>query len=150
MFKTQWNAKRTVIQFIEENLQEEVRLFPDHYENNSPISETIPDQTLSVEQILKNHARGLGNNMGMVPIFNGDDQLENELASISPKHDLAARQEFLEKKLDELNEIKARLAAKAEEVKQRSKRSQKALEEPLKPQSGDSGDGITEIPFDEK
>ena len=64
--------------------------FEKNYEHNYSPSMTIPDQTLSIRQILERHSRGLPIEGWKVPIWDGED---NDLPDIRTL-DLAERQEL--------------------------------------------------------
>lgn len=77
--------------------------FPKNYEVNTMPSETVPDQTLSIREILERYARGLPLDGQRVPIYDEDDEMPD------PKHlDLAERQELKEQYAEEIQEIKRR------------------------------------------
>lgn len=87
--KTQYNAKE----------------FPNYYEENRQPSMTIPDQTLSLHELLVRHARGLpvsGNDME--PLYHGEEELPDlkkmDLSEIhdlktAVKNDISEKQELL-------------------------------------------------------
>lgn len=64
--------------------------FDKKYEKNFGVSLTIPDQTLSIRQILERHSRGLPIEGWRTPIWDGED---NDLPDIRTL-DLAERQEL--------------------------------------------------------
>lgn len=64
--------------------------FQSQYEKNYSPSLTIPDQTLSIRQILERHSRGLPIEGWREPIWDGED---NDLPDIRTL-DLAERQEL--------------------------------------------------------
>jgi len=73
-------------------------------ENNFSPSMTIPDQTLSIKEILERYARGLPME-GKVPIYEGEDG-----DGIDPRRlDLSERAELQKLYTEELNEIKKSL-----------------------------------------
>lgn len=79
----------------------------DHYpfikgEVNVGPSMTVPDQTLSIQEILDRFARGLPVSGGRAPIFDEEDELP-DLRTL----DLAERQELKERYTAELDQIKA-------------------------------------------
>lgn len=64
--------------------------------NNKP-SMTIPDQTMSIREILDRYARGLPIEAGKVPIYDGEEY------SPDPRYmDLADRQEYMEYAKDQI------------------------------------------------
>lgn len=90
MFQTQYNRKS----------------FPDS-RNELPVgkSMTIPDQTLSIKQILDRYARGLPLGGAKEPIYEGEEDFTPDLEHM----DLADRQEYLENVEKEVSEIKERM-----------------------------------------
>jgi hypothetical protein len=78
--------------------------FQNDGEKNFPPSLTIPDQTLSIKEILERYARGLPMD-GKVPIYEGEDG-----DGIDPRRlDLSERAELQIQYTQELNEIKKSL-----------------------------------------
>ncbi len=75
------------------------KTFEKSYEHNYGPSLTIPDQTLSIRQILERHSRGLPLDGWKVPIWDGED---NDLPDIRTL-DLAERQELAHLYQQELN-----------------------------------------------
>lgn len=65
------------------------KVYEDHSES---VSMTIPDQTMTVREILVRYARGLSISDGRVPIYEGEDDVMPDLAHM----DLADRQEIME------------------------------------------------------
>jgi hypothetical protein len=87
--------------------------------NNKP-SETVPDQTMTVQEILKRHSRGLPMDGQRVSLFEEDIDPDDDTVLPDPKHmDLADRQLLKESITDHLDTI-------AENKKNRSKRTQAA------------------------
>lgn len=87
---------------IKNNLN--ARYFPYHGEVNLMPSKTVPDQTMSLRQILDRYSRGLPISGGVVktPIWDGED---NDLPD--PRTlDLAERQELKESIKQELESLK--------------------------------------------
>lgn len=113
-FKTQWNAKNTVIGFIEGN-QEDIKLFPEKYEVNTQPSKTVPDQSLSVQEILRRYARGLPLSDVKTPIYDGD---ENNFPDLS-KMDLADREAYLDEQVERLQALKDDLKARSKAIKEK-------------------------------
>lgn len=77
-----------------------------HGELNKLPSMTIPDQTMSVAEILSRYARGLPITGERVPIYNGEDDPLDGI-DIS-KMDYAEREELLNNVKSEVNEIKSK------------------------------------------
>lgn len=76
--------------------------FPPYYEVNEGVSLTVPDQTLTVSQILERYTRGLPLG-GKVPIYDEEDTLPDVRTL-----DLAERQELREQYEEELSLIRRR------------------------------------------
>jgi hypothetical protein len=74
--------------------------------NNQP-SKTVPDQTMSIREILTRYAHGLPIDSGKVPIYEGEDFHPDP-----SKMDLVDRQEYMESVKEELNEIKKKYKPK--------------------------------------
>lgn len=68
--------------------------------SNKP-GKTIPDQSLSVKELLKRYASGLPLGGEKVPVYDGEEDFLPDLS----KMDLADRQEFLEEAKNEVSEI---------------------------------------------
>jgi len=83
--------------------------FPKNYKSFSMPSETVPDQSLSMRQILDRYARGLPLDV-KTPIWEEDDEL-NPLPDVRTL-DLTEKAEMLKKAKDELNAIKNKMADK--------------------------------------
>lgn len=84
------------------------KTFPSDGEKNFGPSQTVPDQTMSIKEILERYARGLPMD-GKVPIYEGEDG-----DGIDPRRlDLSERQEIARLYTDELNEIKSRVGKNA-------------------------------------
>jgi hypothetical protein len=82
--------------------------FEKNYEKNFPPSQTVPDQTMSIRELLKRYASGLPLGGGREPIYEGE-----EGDGIDPRRlDLAERQELEIKARQELAEIEERLKSK--------------------------------------
>lgn len=113
-FKTQWNAKRTVIGFIEDE-EQEIKLFPEKYEVNYQPSKTVPDQSLSVQEILRRYARGLPLSDVKTPIYEGDEQTFPDLS----KMDLADREAYLDEQVIRLQNLKDDLKARSKAIREK-------------------------------
>ena len=75
------------------------------YEINTKPSLTIPDQTLSVKEIMDRFVRGLPVEGAKIPIYEGD---ESDLPDLS-KMDLTERQETIERIKNEVETIRTRV-----------------------------------------
>lgn len=74
-------------------------------EVNDQPSMTIPDQTMSIREILDRFARGLPLGGQRVPVYNGEDDDLPDLQHM----DLADREEYMESAADELRELKTKI-----------------------------------------
>lgn len=106
-FKTPYNAKN----FSYED--EEVNRLPDR---------TVPDQSMSIAEIMRRFASGLPIGGQRVPVYNGEDDDMPDLTHL----DLADRQTILEDAAAELMEIKSRLNKKEQD--KRNKALERSLE----------------------
>ncbi len=89
-------------------------LFEKHYEQNDEPSLTIPDQTLSIKQILERYASGQSLE-GKTPYY---DESESEEYYPDPRHmDLAEREELSEIYKEEIFQIKKKNAKQRDENK---------------------------------
>lgn len=91
--------------------------------NNKP-SLTVPDQSLSVKQILDRYARGLPLGGMKVPVYDGEEDVPD-----FNKLDLAERQELLEQTKQSITNIKASLLKDQEEKRIKRAAHKKAAEE---------------------
>lgn len=98
-FKTQWNA----------------HLFRDieHGEINNLPSMTIPDEALTVTEILERHTRGIPFQAGRVPIYDGDEPKPDlKKMDISEIHDMIkANNEVIQDIKEKHNEKRSKKAA---------------------------------------
>lgn len=86
--------------------------FPVKGEVNNLPSQTIPDQSMTVKELMERHARGLPLTGERVPIYNGEEDLPE-----FEKMDLAERQEYIEANKQVIENMKADLNKKAAEKK---------------------------------
>lgn len=94
--KTQWNK----------------HLFPDYYEINNQPSLTVPDQTMTIKQILDRYARGIPFDNAKIPIYDGEDDV---LEGINwQSMDLTEREAFKEQISQELFELQRQRLAHEE------------------------------------
>lgn len=76
--------------------------FPSHGEVNTQPSLTVPDQSMSIQEILNRYARGLPLDGQRVPVYHGEDNIFPD-----PKYmDLVDRAEFAEAAQEEIDRIK--------------------------------------------
>lgn len=92
VFKTQYNS----------------HLFPPVYEVNRRPSLTIPDQTMSVKQIMDRYAGGLGASGIKIPVYEGED---------SPLEGIDLNTLDLSEKFDWINENRIRIAELQDRLK---------------------------------
>jgi len=71
-------------------------------------SKTVPDQSLSIQEILKRYARGLPLSDTRTPLYEGEDEMPD-----IEKLDLAEREMLADQYRQELEEIKAKANALA-------------------------------------
>lgn len=90
LFKTQYNGPH-----------------PSMGEINRLPSATVPDQTMTIPELLERHSRGLNISHGKVPVF---DESEEFFPDPS-KMDLADREAYAEQLRDELEDINQKVAA---------------------------------------
>lgn len=83
--------------------------FPKNYKAFTMPSETVPDQSLTMRQILDRYARGLPLDV-KTPIWEDDDEL-NPLPDVRTL-DLTEKHEMLKSAKSELAEIKSKIAQK--------------------------------------
>lgn len=101
-------------------------LFPKYFEPVSPISETIPDQSLSIKEILDRYSRGLGINGEQFAVYHGE---EDEMPVLQ-KMDLSEIQE-LQEDLAEYTRIKREefeQEKKEQEEQQRKRKEQSYID----------------------
>lgn len=94
---------------------------PTEGEKNFGPSKTVPDQSLSVGEIMRRHARGLPITGERVPIYEGED---NDLPDLS-RLDLAEREQIIRDSRSELDEINDRIKANEQKAKETAKNSQR-------------------------
>nr|QJB19016.1 MAG: hypothetical protein [Microvirus sp.] len=92
-----------------------MHLYRDPGEKNTQPSMTVPDQAMSVRELLQRYARGLPLGGMKTPVFDEDDEMP-DIAHL----DLAERQEIKEQYEAELTEI----------TEKHKKRSQKVVSKP--------------------
>lgn len=76
--------------------------FPVEKEVNKMPSMTVPDQTMSIQEIMKRYARGLSLGGSLrTPIYDNDEDFDNDLPDIRTM-DYAEREEFAQRAQDEI------------------------------------------------
>lgn len=93
--------------------------FEKRYETNPFPSMTVPDQTMSIREIMQRFAKGLPIDGSKVPIYDE----ENDLPDLRTL-DLAEREDYINSYTAELNEIKQK------QEKKKPNRNPKVLETP--------------------
>lgn len=112
-FKTQYNQQH----------------FPIKGEKNTLPSMTVPDQTMSVKEILQRYAKGLPLGGAKVPMYEEDYDEDNTDILPDPKTlDLAELEEFSKQAKSELEEIKEKANKKAKEKAEKKAAEDKAKE----------------------
>lgn len=101
-WKTQWNGKR----------------FPREFEKVGRVSKTIPDQALSVKELLQRHASGLSLGGEKVPVYHGEDDFLPDYRNL----DLSEREDLKRATYDEIEKAKNKLNEEGRE-RQRSEKS---------------------------
>jgi len=99
-------------------------LSPNHSETNTLPSLTIPDQSMSISQILLQHSRGLSYDVGKVPVYEGENVEFNPIDV--KKMDLSERHEILQQHNQKVADIEAKLA------EAKTKKEREALKAELK------------------
>lgn len=98
--------------------------FDKNYENNLQPSQTVPDQTMPIRELLRRYASGLPLGGSKEPIYEGEDG-----DGIDPRRlDLAERQELEIAARQELAEIEERLKSKKVE-KSKSKLTEEQIQD---------------------
>lgn len=96
--------------------------FPKKYEVNDLASETVPDQTMSMREILTRYSRGLPLGGERVPLYSEDP--ENDMPDMQHL-DLAEQQEIIEQHKDELRNLSHKIN---EDKRERSKKQKGKVE----------------------
>ena len=98
--------------------------FPKNYKTFTQPSETIPDQTLSIRQILDRYARGIPMDVKQ-PIWDENPTFEENFTD-PRRMDLAEREEFAKQAKIELENIKSTInTKKAKKAKDEPKNEQR-------------------------
>lgn len=96
---------------------------PDHEKNGLP-SLTVPNQAMSIQEIMRRFAQGLTVEGERVPVYNGEEELPD-----LKRMDLVDRQEFAEHVKETITESRKKLKELDEEEKKKQAR-QLTIEEP--------------------
>lgn len=95
--------------------------FPIKAEKNKMPSKTIPDQTMSIKEILIRHSRGLPISGGKMPIYEGEDNAMPDM----DRMELTDKMDLIQNNRDEIKRIQADL----------QKQANKPPKQPKKPES---------------
>lgn len=86
--------------------------FPKNYEKITQPSLTVPDQTMTIREIMERYARGLSFDGTKVPLYDGEDDVLNGVNWNTL--DIEEQEQFRQQVQDELFELqRQRLAAEA-------------------------------------
>lgn len=96
------------------------RLFPKNYEVNDLPSMTVPDQSMTVREMIDRHVRGIPFEAGKVPVYNGDDDFFD--GQDFSKMELTDRMDLLEAQKQQVKDLSTNL------TKQQRKAAKKAAE----------------------
>lgn len=116
--------------------------FDKNPEYNSGISETVPDQAMSIEEIMSRYSKGLPLDGERVPVWM-QDGLEDDMPDL--RHmDLAERQEIMEAVGDEIKairELHREKRAKEKEAREKAAKAAKSQKaEPVDPKNPPKAD----------
>lgn len=91
-----------------------IHLWPDWAEENNGVSQTVPDMSYTVDEIVARHARGITNLnvQTKVEIYEGDEDFFPDLRAM----DISERHEYLQQRAEEYKELES----KAKEAKKRA------------------------------
>lgn len=111
-FKSQWNGEQS----------------PKRYEKVSALSQTIPDQTMSVSEIMNRYAKGLPLTGERVPIYHGDEEFVPDIKTLdlSEIEDLKIQ---AQNSIDENRRKLAQLDAERKKIKENLKINKQPLKE---------------------
>lgn len=90
---------------------------PDTGQINNEPSKTVPDQTLSLRELLVRYAKGLPLEGAKTPVFEGPDGSEIDIEKL----DLAEREELAEQAREELKQINERVKDAVSKAKSKKK-----------------------------
>lgn len=116
--RTNLNESYVIVPFVTPVIQTQYNRasMRKRYEVNLEPSLTVPDQSMSIPEILARYAKGLpleGNNK--VPLYEGE---EDPLFGVNPKTlDLSEKYDFVENKMSELKEEYDTLQSEAQDKK---------------------------------
>lgn len=101
--------------------------FEKDYELNTKVDRCIPDQTMSIRQIMDRYARGLPLDGVKTPIYDGEDSEHPDMTH----WDLAEKEAYMDKVREELAELKQKIASttKAADLQKLKQQISKELQE---------------------
>lgn len=116
------------------------KYYPKKMEVNNDPSLTVPDMSMSIEELVTRSAHGLPLDGAKVPLYEGDENVMPDLARL----DLAERQSLLEETRDEIDAINKRIKERRQKAQQmnldaivkervEAKLKEQAKNEPVKP-----------------
>lgn len=109
------------------------------YELNEKPSMTVPGQSMTIREMLQRHAAGLPIEGAKVPLYEGDETMDDDELVGHPdlsKMDLADRQEYIEEQAIRL----AKLQAKIDLARSYQKKKKAEQGEEVQRTSGEEGD----------
>lgn len=103
-------------------------------------SKTVPDQTMSVREILERHARGLPTGGQKIPVYTETEDSDGSEALPNLKYmDLAEREEIIDRYREEKEQIEERIKKAKEHAKAKSKQKQESANASQQNQNTDKG-----------
>lgn len=117
----------------------------ERFEQVDPISMTIPDQSMSVREIMERYARGIPFEAGRIPIYTGEDSEFPDWDKLDISEQYQLIEENRERILEMQRELhrRARLAKQPPEVKKLTEMSQAEAERGTQEQPAPSAGGTT-------
>lgn len=91
--------------------------FPYDGEVNNEPSQTVPDQSMGLRELLVRYAKGLPLEGAKTPIFEGEDGSEIDVEKL----DLAEREELAEQAREELKNLTSKIKGDIEKAKSKKK-----------------------------
>jgi hypothetical protein len=91
--------------------------FPYEGEVNNEPSQTVPDQSMGLRELLVRYAKGLPLEGAKTPIFEGEDGSEIDVEKL----DLAEREELAEQAREELKNLTTKIKGDIEKAKSKKK-----------------------------
>jgi hypothetical protein len=98
---------------------------PDEGQINNEPSKTVPDQSMTLRELLVRYAKGLPLEGAKTPVFEGEDGSEIDIEKL----DLAEREELAEMARQELKDISDRIKTEVEKKKSKKRSTITDVEE---------------------